>query len=1167
MKIRRSPAVRLVIMIAFLLSSILIPAAVFAAASPDAEDQENDGKYVEAPPVFVTGNVVAGRALKFFPKGKWEAGLYDSDGDLVPDTQINDFSSFANGANNILNEAIAACVVHGPGDRRIYDNPDIWTDDQGASALNLRPDVMPEFADTTGTPTTFNTQFIQIAYPFKVDPHSVFDSNNPANNFLSGEIVFRDENDNPVACAAFLNGYDAFGNYHGNDPNWPVVAVRSWRVLVVFAVTPSGAGAPGIPTVPTAFTASDTTPGQWQGKEVRIRTGTLRDRQGNSISVDSMHLVRRSGVDVADDDTVLAVRDIIPSKFIFNPFTGSPLQDNWPGVPAQESLCLLPGSEFKIIFNKPVVPATVGRSIVFNKAPFTGNMRPLPNPEAGPNPDPACTGSIEPICTNVVLRAVLHDDQGVPLDLDTPIPFRVHPVSQNNLAAYVVRPLIDLPGSSTDWTGDLPGDPPTPPVDSLRMRIEVIVCEYQANTLTGATHPSQSPQNLAVAGFHGERFFNNGANIVRAFSVIRGRYFINAPVSPNVMYYSMGRGGIGAIDLNGNGFNTNRPGFDRPLWVTASTYYSPVGNGMMGMGNDYAYPVGLGRWTPIPGINEGSSGWWNNLDPAKDALVRDSRGRARLYPNPAVSSNRPEITDIVVGDFLDTIYFNKANPYASDQNRLDLIFVQAPGYYSNNLISSPPTPNPPPLSIPVGMRPVDVVMDDISLEQDSAFVILGREVFPPDLTFVPLFGRRQWIHLDPAGLSGGADQPFPPNPPGLGPWAPGNFIQNGPMASTNTLGVAYSYASRQQIGNFLFATDKSGNKVHVLNSNTMEKITSIEGFEDPEGLALTPDLRTLYVVNAANDSVSVVDADPRSVTFLELRAEIPVGTHPRGICCQPDMEDVLVCNFGSDSVTIINPATNTVRKTLTYLIDKPWDVVATPRQHTFGWGTQVYHAYISNHGGDNVLVYESGPDGLGGIGHNDIMGEVPTTIFEPILKPRGLCYDPLYLNNQPGATNLTGGCFVAHSSTKGAAVSRINFVTQSAPWGPIYGGGYGRRDFLVTAQWTSGGGDLSSAGAATDVALLDFNRFAWINQNFSGNAYVTNWGAVGNNPNYNLPVNNKHPLRILSGTHLPTWFPDLLFISYSDISTVDVLDLNTGAASSITGLPAPVRRLMSYFKD
>ncbi len=1132
--------------------------------------------YEEADPVRVTGNIVSCRRLDFFPKGETASGFFDSDGDGEVDTRINRFKSFVNAANNCFNEAIAACVAHDPDDRFIYDDPDIWRDDEYNNALEWRPDPMPRYADWSGTPSTHATQFFQVILPFEPDRASLFDPANPTNNYLSGNLDVRDETGATVWLSVFAGGIDAFGVDHGNDPNWPAGASRAPDTIVFVANTMSIPGVkPGIPDPAVnrsvALTGTDASPAEWNGKEIRIRIGTLADAQGNQRAVNSRHLVRRTGVPADDDDTAVEVLAILPSECVPHPITGAPLEDHWPGIAGSGSHFVPVDARFMIVFNKPVVPVTVGRSIVFNRGPFTGNMEPVPNPERmNWPPYPACSTEIEPICTNVSLKAYFLDELGDPVEPHTPVPVRIHPLSQNNLASYVVTPLIDLPGSSTDWSGDLPNDPPTPPAGAVRMRIEVTVYDYQKNTLTGIM-PGQggqpTPQNLGVAGFHGERYYNNGQNETESFSVLLGSRYVNAPVSPNVLYFTMGAKGIGALDLDGNGFVTNSPAASRNMWITASAFYSPFGNGMLGFGNNYAYPVGVGDDTPIGGINEGGGRWWSDLDPSKDALVRDSNGSAQLFDCPASC----RISDIEVGDFLDTIYYNRSNPYASDADRLDLVYPAAVGTLSSNLISSPPTPNPPPLTLPVGMRPLHVGVDEHAVHDEGAYVILGKEVFPPDISFFSLYGKKQWIHLDPAGLLGGSDRPFPPNAPGLGPWSWGTYIQDGPIAETCTFGIGSHYASRQQIGNFLFATDRANDTVRVLNSNTMEQITEVTGFSRPEQAAITPDLKTLFVTNLDSMSVSVVDVDPRSPHFLLKTDEIAVGRWPKGLCCQPDGEDVLVCNFGDDTISIIEAGTRSVRKTLTDCrIDKPWDIVAGPRQLVTGWGCGVYHAYISNFGGNNILVYESGPDGIGGIGLDDIYGAVPLIgefgeVYEEILQPRGLCYDPLYLHDTPGSLNLVGGCFVAHDSAKGAAVSRIQFVKQYGPWGPQTPGTWDR-DFLIVDQWTAQDGVLSGTGPAADVALPDINRAAWLDQNFGGSPYVTNLGGVGNNPSMDLPANNKHPMRYFPSP-VPTFLPDLLFVSYVNDPVIDLLDSSSGTSTCIAGLPGAAPVLKTYFKN
>ena len=567
-----------------------------------------------------------------------------------------------------------------------------------------------------------------------------------------------------------------------------------------------------------------------------------------------------------------------------------------------------------------------------------------------------------------------------------------------------------------------------------------------------------------------------------------------------------------------------------------------------------------------------------------DEVVRDSNGNAQLFPDPTGTTKFFNITDIEIGDFLDSMFFDTGNEWAHRSLHLSVLNLTAEGNYANNLIATPPTPNPPPLTIPIGMRATDVLLDDFDVATEGAFVIMGKEVFTQDIitmigAVAPYTG---FVHLEPAQLAGSpTDETFPPNP---AQWlnsmkipSQTNFMNLGPVADSSTIGTGWYYGSRQQIGNFLFVTDKANNQVYVLNSNTMDVITSLTGLNAPDAVTVTPDLTRLYVSNSGGQSVSVFDVNPRSDDFLYQIATVWVGAQPKGICAQPDYEDIFVCNYGSNSISVINPATNTVRKTLSSLLSRPWDMVAGPRQTTFGYLTGVYHGYISNYGSDNVLIYESGPDGFGGIGYDDILDPVPETgengqVFLPIQDPRGICWDPTYYQQ----SLLTGGCFVAHHSGSYGMISRITFTAQQAPSGPIFlipnsgsiGGtpGFGKRVFVITSQWGGPNSPLSGT-AATDVTTLDYNRSAWESENWVGNLYVTNLGDLGQNPATNLPINNKHPIRTISGAITPTINPDRLYISYQYSPVMDVIDPSSSQIiKTVTGLPAGARIVKTFFK-
>ncbi|MFH2002267.1 MAG: beta-propeller fold lactonase family protein, partial [Planctomycetota bacterium] len=362
-----------------------------------------------------------------------------------------------------------------------------------------------------------------------------------------------------------------------------------------------------------------------------------------------------------------------------------------------------------------------------------------------------------------------------------------------------------------------------------------------------------------------------------------------------------------------------------------------------------------------------------------------------------------------------------------------------------------------------------------------------------------------------------------------------------------------------------------------LNSNTMQEITSLSGMSSPNSLAVTADLGKLYVANSGGQSVSVFNVNPRTEDFLSTIATIWVGSQPKGICCQPENEDVYVCNYGSSTISIINPKTNTVRKTLSSLLKKPWDMVVGPRQISIGFGTQVYHGYISNYGGDNVLVYESGPDGYGGVGYDDILDPIPEKgengqVFLPLQSPRGIVWDPAAGKQYP----LTGGCYVGHSAGGYGVVSHIEFTSQQGTYGPIFlipnsgaiGGtpGYGKRIFVITAQWGGPQNPLSGY-AVSDVALLDYNRQSWENETWSGNINnVTNLGDLSG-PQTFLQVNNKDPVRFLN-SYTQTFNPDRLYVSFVTAPVIDVVDpYSSQILKTITGVPRGIQALKTYFKN
>lgn len=1166
--------------------------------------------YNEVPAITITGGAIARegsgftktKTLHFNPKSPKDAEDYDSDGDGIVDEKLNDYLNYVNAANRMFDADIAQCYGNNTGSL-------IWT-------KSYQPDTLPATA-------VEGTQYIKLAMPFEVDPTSLFELDPLISgfDFLSGAITIIDEDNRHVNCTVLLDGKDAIYYREPEDrPDGHTAEDHDYtdrlppqligKNIIVFVaqseVDQAALRKSENPvfrlnnTIITAFTSVTNFPDQWLSdkNEIRIRVGQIRDIWGVRVNANASYYAAKTNFDPVQVLPNLASTDITAMDIIgkdektIDPDTGLPFE-----YPNNQIISRT--TTFLLTFNKPVVPESVARSLLFDRPPFNGNTQVIPSRFSTevhlPQP---CQGGggPPPLATNVSVIAQYIDKYGKS-QTQAVIPFRCHPIHQNNMAAYVIDPLIDLPGST---------DPDSDPENPFTMRIEVSVYPSGTNSATGDpddASPIFNPINLAPSGYFGETYTGGGNVIQRTFSVEHGGRYVNTPVSPHALYYSMGPQGIGAVDLDGNGFTTNHPDFSKPVLVTSLRFYNKNGSAGLGTGNNYAYGakanpgsyVGLGSQTGFPGVNEGSGDKDNPTLGGIDTVVRDSNGRSQLYPDPTLDQQflNVNITDIELGDFLDTIFFDHNNRWAKNTFHVSLasagLFI---GKYQNNIIDTPPTPNPPPLTLPIGMRAVDYVIDRSGLLAEGVFVIMGKEVFTfglhndPSLILggTPMPWDTAFIHLQPAESAGTkADKPFPPNPFLMFQSYLTDFTNTGPLAESATIGTGYYYGSRQQIGNFLFAADKSNNEVKVINSNSMDVITTLSGFSAPDSVAVSPDLKSMYVTNAGSGFLSVFNVDPRSEGFLTNIADVAVGVQPKGLCVQPDFEDVMVCNYGDNSISIVNPADNTVRKTVTSLLNRPWDIVAGPRQTYFGFQTQIYHAYISNFGGNNVLVFESGPSGLGGVGYDDILDPVPSEgfggqVFLPVQKPRGLCWDPHFL----AGTVLSGGVFVAHSSGSYSVVSRIQFTKQQGTTGPILivtprglpGGtpGFGKRVFEITAQWGGPDNPLSGgASGAADVALMDYNRNLWQTNNWTGDPYVTNYGGLDNNPKVGMPINDKHPIRFITvfglGQYSPVVYPDRLFVSFTTNKVIDVINPLTGTIlNTITGLPAPAKVMKTYFK-
>ena len=1062
--------------------------------------------------------------------------------------------------------------------------------------------------------------------------------------------------------------------------------------------------------------------------------GTTRTfNRGPAIAVDSV-------TELPSIDVLESALDYLP------PIIASPTSDASNKVSTR--------ARFRIDFDKEVVPNSVGfsrrytiqgtptKGIVF---PFNGNSRPIDSPATS-----FLTGALgSPLAPSVFVAvnqpftganpfqvrrvnnpfakagSSLRDD-GTPIDpsaVTTPdrnkvnglyparyntlatlpravVPCDIYPVNQNNLQAYVIEPLIELPPGSVVTVGVCrPGLGtsnnllnPTMNQDPLALntvpfqptnhgnftRSGTLYTPYQGLTAVGLGDNTISlkqavignqtiikvnagPMDLQGLLFYGGTTTaidieldgdlngdNNATtgffNVCRTFPVGTDAKtpYVNVPVAPQAIVCGFGGGkGLGVLDLSGTGFNTNAPGGGaedmlivsrrlQPALTGLPTFFNWQNGGALAAGNHQrafgivgrysttcvcpgaisiesefaigsAVPTGLN--TPTPGINEGSSGF--------ETMARNSFGSEFLADLTKVANVR----DIILGDFLDTVYFDTENPFAQSAGHRTYNTPAQTGVV-NNTVADPPLPNPPPLRFPVGLNHTLVRFDQNDLTA-KPFLIDGSEVFNSD-NFVsyddgtgvaPIATSSQaLIQLVPSYNPSNPNAFDVPPLPSAGfpsPFAEDNgqlvkFVQTGPLPETSTTGaivltslnqaalnsahpgglVAPIYETRQQIGNFLFVTDGINKKLHAINSNNMKIIQSLK-LPDPYGLALTPDLEVLYVSNEGDSSVSAVDVDPRSATFMTEIARIKVGQGPRAIAVTPDNEDVFVLNRIGNTISIIDVPTNSVRRTVTQSgINRPEDVALGLREVAGGPAFQsgTYHGFISNGGGDNLLVFEGGPSGQAGIGFDNILGTIkpnePATLGQPVLlgmdNPRGLVYDPVApLDAFAG----TVGCFVAHQDPVSgrAVVSRVAYTKDSNPGqftfnSTINSPSFGEKVFEVTQQYVS-----NSTGTAYDVALIDYNRDLLFNSNFGTNFNLYNAGAtLVVISGLNLPRNAKYPQAgVLTGgvsSNVARWEPDRVYLS-SGGRRIDVFDVGTGQHKKTIPTAADVTVMSSYFEQ
>ncbi len=145
-------------------------------------------------------------------------------------------------------------------------------------------------------------------------------------------------------------------------------------------------------------------------------------------------------------------------------------------------------------------------------------------------------------------------------------------------------------------------------------------------------------------------------------------------------------------------------------------------------------------------------------------------------------------------------------------------------------------------------------------------------------------------------------------------------------------------------GKRLYVANAVDNTVSVIDRATHTVTATIGVGSNPRGLDVTPDSLYVYVANASSNTVTIIRTTDNSVLD-----PVTVGTAPYGVAVAPNGQQVYVTNYSSNTVSVIETATNTVGRTIP-VGPSPSGIAFTP-DGSF--------AYVANTLGPSVAVIET----------------------------------------------------------------------------------------------------------------------------------------------------------------------------------------------------------------
>ncbi len=109
---------------------------------------------------------------------------------------------------------------------------------------------------------------------------------------------------------------------------------------------------------------------------------------------------------------------------------------------------------------------------------------------------------------------------------------------------------------------------------------------------------------------------------------------------------------------------------------------------------------------------------------------------------------------------------------------------------------------------------------------------------------------------------------------------------------------------------------QEGQRIYVLDQTNAGWIKEIDvGWGAEEGIAVNPKTGQVFVTNAHDDTVSIIqdDADPAQIQLIK---DLPVGDYPQGVAVDVKANLIYVGNANSQDLTVIDGASLTVSNTI-----------------------------------------------------------------------------------------------------------------------------------------------------------------------------------------------------------------------------------------------------------